>query len=130
MFITGANRHDKTAAVNVIISIVVERPKNEQHLCADKAYDAADFREFLMLEGITPHIKHNPRGSKDQNPEPSQLGLGECTYPAKRWGVERTLSWLTKRRSIRTRWSKKTSNWLAFVQFACAHNLVNMADPG
>ena len=130
VFITGANRHDKTAAVSVIISIVVERPEKEQHLCADMAYDAADCREFLALKGITPHIKHNPRGSKNQEPEPKQPGLGECTYPARRWVVERTLSWLVKRRSIRTRWAKKASNWLAFVQFACAHILFNLAVSG
>ena len=125
MCITGANRHDKSAAVSVIISVVVERPDKEQHLCADKAYGAADFREFLVLEGITPHIKPNPRGSK--NPEPSHVGLGECTHPARRWVVERTLSWLVKRRSIRTRLAKKASNWLAFVQFACAHILFGMS---
>jgi putative transposase len=48
------------------------------------------------------------------------------TYPARRWVVERTLSWLTKRRSIRTRWSKEVANWLALVQFACAHILFDM----
>jgi putative transposase len=129
VFITGANRHDKTAALSVIVSVEVERPEREQHLCADKAYDAADFREFLVLEGITPHIKRNPRGSKDQDYQDSELchaGLGECTYPARRWVVERTLSWLVKRRSIRTRWTKKAENWLAFVQLACAHILCTM----
>ncbi len=120
LFITGANRHDKTAAVSVIISVVVECPMREQHLCADMAYDAADFREFLVLEGITPQIKHNPRGSKNQEPETKQPGLGECTYPARRWVVERTLSWLAKRRSIRIRWSKKASNWLAFFSSPAA----------
>ena len=122
--ISGANRHDKTAAIDLIISIVVERPSKMQHLCADKAYDSTDIRKFVILEGYTPHIKLNKRNSK-QNPEPQ--GLGETTYPARRWVVERTLSWLTKRRSIRTRWSKKTANWLALVQLACAHILFNLA---
>ena len=27
--------------------------------------------------------------------------------------MERTISWLAKRRSLRTRWSKKAENWLA-----------------
>ena len=36
-FISGANRHDKTVAVSLVISLVVERPEREQHLCADKA---------------------------------------------------------------------------------------------
>ena len=26
--------------------------------------------------------------------------------------MERTISWLSKRRSLRTRWSKKAQNWL------------------
>ena len=124
--VTGANRHDKTVAVNLIASVIIERPDKEQHLCADKAYDSADIREFVILEGYTPHIKANPRNSKHPKTVQSR-GLAETTYPAKRWVVERTLSWLTKRRSIRTRWSKKTANWLALVQFACAHILFNMA---
>ncbi len=41
--------------------------------------------------------------------------------------VELTISWLTKRRSLRTRWSKKAGNWLALVQIACAHILLNLA---
>ncbi len=123
--ITGANAHDKTAAIDLIVSVVVERPDKRQHLCADKAYDSADIREFVTLEGYTPHIKANPRNSKQ--PEVVEKGLAETTHPARRWVVERTLSWLAKRRSIRTRWSKQTANWLALVQFACAHILFNMA---
>jgi putative transposase len=125
VLITGANRHDKTAAVDLIISIVLERPGKQQHLCADRAYDSTDIRKFVTLEGYTPHIKLNPRNSKQKAPKPQ--GLAETTYPARRCVVERTLSWLTKRRSIRTRWSKKATNWLALVQFACAHILFNMA---
>jgi putative transposase len=48
-------------------------------------------------------------------------------HPARRWVVERTISWLTKRRSVRTRWAKKAENWLALVQLACAHILLNLA---
>ena len=48
----------------------------------------------------------------------------------RRWVVERTFSWLAKRRSIRTRWCKKAANWLALLQFACAHILFNLAFSG
>jgi hypothetical protein len=41
--------------------------------------------------------------------------------------AERTLGWLAKRRSIRVRWCKKAANWLAFLQLACAHILMDMA---
>jgi hypothetical protein len=30
-------------------------------------------------------------------------------------------------RSLRTRWSKKAENWLALVELACAHILLNLA---
>jgi len=55
---------------------------------------------------------------------------GEKHYPARRWVVERTIGWLGKRRSIRTRWCKKPQNWLAFVQLAAAHILLNLAISG
>src|SRR5215210_5408334 len=106
--LTGANRHDKIAAIELIVSVAKKRPahKEEQHLCADKAYDATDVREFVASAGYTPHIKVNP---------------------ARRWVVERTISWLNKRRGVRTRWSKKAENWLALVQLTCAHVLLNLA---
>jgi hypothetical protein len=44
--------------------------------------------------------------------------------------VERTFSWLANRRSIRIRWCKKASNWLAFLQFACTHILFIVAISG
>jgi putative transposase len=92
--LTGANRHDKVSAIEVICSVVTKSPAHkEQHLCADKAYDESSKR----------------------------------IHPARRWMVERTISWLTKRRSLRTRWSKKAENWLALVQLACAHILLNLA---
>ena len=87
------------------------------------AYDSADIREFVILEGYTLHIKSDPRNSKQQMTEAHEPA--QITHPARRWVVERTLSWSAKRRSSRTRWSKKAANWLALVQFACAHILYN-----
>jgi putative transposase len=60
--LTGANRHDKVSAVELIVSIALKRPAHkEQHLCADQAYDASDVREFASSAGYTTHIKINPR---------------------------------------------------------------------
>jgi putative transposase len=124
--LTGANRHDKVSAVELVVSVVVKRPgQKEQHLCADKAYDADDVREFLAFRGYEAHIKINPRRKS------VELAANEDSskrvYPARRWIVERTISWLVKRRSLRTRWSKKAGNWLALIQLACAHILLNLA---
>jgi transposase len=129
--LTGANRHDKVAAIDLMVSVALKRPAHkEQHLCADQAYDASEVREFAASEGYTTHIKVNPRkkdstessGRSSQQKEPSH---GE-PHLARRWVVERTICWLTKRRSLRTRWSKKAHNWLALIQ-ACAHVLLNLA---
>src|SRR5215212_9698396 len=129
--LTGANRHDKISAVDLIVSMAVKRPANkEQHLCADKAYDATDVREFAASEGYTAHIKANPRtgagGSDGEDLKEKEGANKEKTDPARRWVVERTISWLTKRRGLRTRWSKKSENWLAMIHFACAHVLLNL----
>jgi putative transposase len=129
--LTGANRHDKISAVDLIVSMVLKRPAHkEQHLCADKAYDATDVREFAASEGYTAHIKANPRtadGGFDAEDLKQKEGAQQKTHPARRWVVERTISWLTKRRGLRTRWSKKSENWLAMIHFACADVLLNLA---
>ncbi len=137
--LTGANRHDKVSAIELIASVAPKRPAHkEQHLCADKAYDATDVREFVASEGYIAHIKVNPRrtpaapASAAGRPDDDQdlyekESAGQKPHPARRWVVERTISWLTKRRSLRTRWAKKAGNWMALIQLACAHILLNLA---
>jgi putative transposase len=124
--LTAANRHDKVSAIGLIVSVAPKRPAHkQQHLCADKAYDSEDLREFAASAGYIAHIKVNTRTKGSENPmeddSPSKIHL------ARRWVVERMISWLTKRRSLRTRWAKKAENWLALVQLACAHILLNLA---
>lgn len=128
VYITAANTHDKWLVDEVVISIVVPRPNPDevqQHLCLDKGYDYPDVHQFVELERYVAHIKHRRRRGEpilEQCPVP-----GETQFPARRWVVERTFGWLAKRRSLRTRWAKKPQNWLALVQFAAAHILMNMA---
>lgn len=112
-------------------SIPIKHPAHkEQHLCADKVYDAIDVREFLASASYAAHIKVNPRRSKgaESSGEPLQEEVSpENPHPARRWVVERAIAWLTKCRSLRTRWAKKAENWMALVQLACAHILLNLA---
>jgi hypothetical protein len=71
--LTSANRLDKVSAVDLIVSMIRKRPagrSQEQHLCADKAYDADDLREFAATAGYLAHIKVNPR-TKGAPKEPS-----------------------------------------------------------
>lgn len=122
--ITGANEHDKWSVDDLIFSVVVPRPGFAQHFCADKGYDYPDVREMVAHAGYQDHIKRRRRRGEPVNDCPLP---GEAQYPARRWVVERTLSWLTKRRSLKVRWCQKAANWLALVQFACAHILSDMA---
>ena len=94
--LTGANRHDKVPAIDLIVSVALKRPaQKEQHLCADKAYDASEVREFAASEGYTTHIKVNLRkkDSTELSDQSSQQrdSHGE-PHPARRWVVERTIS--------------------------------------
>jgi len=122
--ISGANQHDKWSVASLVVHIAVRRPGSEQHFLADKGYDYADVHDTVERAGYIKHIKHRRRRGEPKTetcPVP-----GETQYPARRWVVERTFAWLVKRRSVRTRWCKKASNWLAFVQFACASILCDL----
>jgi putative transposase len=115
--------------------MIPKRPAHkEQHLCADKASRLGGLARVRCLRrlsaGYIAHIKVNPRrrkGAAEGEEHSSTEEFPERVYPARRWKVERTISWLSKRRSLRTRWSKKAENWLALVQLACAHILLNLA---
>ena len=126
--LTGANRHDKVSAMELIVSAnPMRRAHKEQHLCADKAYDANDLRRFAASVGYIAHIKVNPRRKGvELPPDEDSSDSSRRIHPARRWVVERTISWLSKRRGLRTRWAKKAGNWMALVQLACAHILLNL----
>jgi putative transposase len=99
-----------------IENIVVERPEirpwNQQHLCLDKGYDNPTGHEVVEDFGYVKHIARKGKKNKQKKKQKR--------YPARRWVVERTLSWLSRCRAILTRYEKKTENYLGLVQIACA----------
>jgi putative transposase len=122
--ITGANEHDKWSVDDLVIHMVMKRPHSEQHFCADKGYDYEDVHQFVEEQQYQPHIKHRRLRNE---PKVEECPIpGEKSFPARRWVVERTLSWLAKRRSIKIRWCKKPENWLAFLKLASADILLNL----
>ncbi len=123
--ISPANAHDKTCVLEVLDAVSVPRPQRKyrvHHLCADKGYDYVDIRQAIYERRYHVHIK--ARGLQVE-----ELPI-QKRHPARRWVVERTLSWQNDFRSLRTRWSKKADNWLAFVQLASALVLWRMATTG
>ena len=113
--IDGANRHDTKLLAATLEAIVVERPEPSeeapQHLCLDKAYDNPTGHETVERFGYIGHIRLIGEEKLDEGPEKP--------YPARRWVVERTLSWLSKCRGLLVRYEKKAKNFLAMLQLAC-----------
>ncbi len=124
VLITAANAHDITCAVTLVDQPIVPRPKTQyrvHHLCADKGYDSEPFRRELLRRKIKPHIR-----KREYSSQPLPPPLEPQRYPARRWVVERTLSWQNDFRSLRVRWAKKSSNWLALIYLACTFVLWRM----
>lgn len=120
--VSGANAHDLTCALAVLDALMVQRPQRlyrVHHLCADKAYDADDLRQAIHERQYQVHIG---RRGVELTAVPAHR-----RHPARRWVVERTLSWQNDFRALRTRWAKKANNWLALIHFACALVLWRMS---
>jgi putative transposase len=120
--VSGANAHDKTCALAVLEALAIERPRRVyrvHHLCADKGYDYDDLRQAFQECHDRVHIA--ARGAAVREVP------ADKRHPARRWVVERTLSWTNDFRALRTRWAKKAVNWVAFIHFACALVLWRMS---
>ena len=114
--IAPANVNDHRLLEETIEAIVVERPKptlkKKQNLCLDKGYDNQPSREVVKKHGYQDHIRRIGEEKLDQK--------GEKKHPARRYVVERTISWLSKCRGLLVRYERKSENYLAQLQFACA----------
>ena len=107
--VAGANVHDTK---------LLRRPgehrsgaPGRQNLCLDSMtiYRPRDRCAWVQY---CPHIRRIGEEKLDR--------WGEQTFPARRWVVERTLSWLSKCRAILVRYDKKASNYVGLIQLACA----------
>lgn len=114
--IAPANVNDHKLLEETIEAIVVERPKptlkKKQNLCLDKGYDNQPSREVVNKHGYQDHIRRIGEEKLDQK--------GKKKHPARRYVVERTISWLSKCRGLLVRYERKSENYLAQLQFACA----------
>lgn len=124
--LTGAQRHDmKGLAPLVTDGWLITRPRPDaahpQHICLDKGYDYPQVDELLDQLDYHTHIRR--RGEAPYDPQQA-----ETVYPARRWKVERSISWLNNMRKLRTRWEKKAANyrglWLLAAALLCYRRIV------
>ena len=115
---TPANRHDSLVLQDILEAVVVEPPNPytelEQNLCLDKAFDGEPSEATARVFGYQPHVRRIGEEKLDKK------GRKDKRRPARRWVVERTISWLNKCRGLLIRWEKKAENYLGLIQLACA----------
>lgn len=108
--------HDVKLLEPTLDSIVVERPegngKRREHLCADKGYTGEPAKKAVEERRYIPHIKQ--RGE-----EKTRTRKG-TKHPARRWVVERTLSWLNQFRKLTVRYEKTKRSYVGLLELACA----------
>jgi putative transposase len=113
--VDGANVHDQKLLIATLDDIPVQRPKptrdNPQHLCLDKGYVGEPCERAALRRHYIPHL---PLKGTDARKPKRRRGK------ARRWKVERTLSWLNRARRLLIRWEKKVANYVGFLhlQFA------------
>lgn len=116
MVVAGANRHDMRLTEVTLEGIVIERPEpseeEPQNLCLDAGYDYDPVRDVVAAWGYTAHIVPRDKEKRNKAKVPG--------YRARRWVVERTISWMNRYRRILIRWEKKTENYLGLVHLSCA----------
>lgn len=112
LVLEGAHRHDNNFVLENIECIFLDRPEGVQNLCADKAYDSIETRLLVYSEGYTPHIRSRGEEKKELKKNRSRK--------ARRWVVERTMSWINRYRKLLIRWEKKAENYEALLHFAFA----------
>ena len=108
--------HDAKLLRETLESIVVCRPEptpeDPQHLCLDKGYDNPTGWAAVEGGGYDPHIRCIGEEKRKQP--------GGRRQRARRWVVERTISWLQRCRAILVRYNKNSQNYLGLIQLACA----------
>ena len=104
--------------------------------CADRKPNMSSSsvcRQSLSLRTLTDEVAptkvHTAHPQTGVRQRPAASSFGSREHPARRWVVERTLSWQNNFRSLRVRWAKKSSNWLALIYFACTLILWRMCCP-
>lgn len=112
--VAGANRHDSKPVEVTLNSVqaVPPDPTTEQNLSLDKGFDFPLMEERLRDYAYNPHIRSRGEEARDLAELPGDR--------ARRWGVERTHSWMNRFRRLLTLWEKKKANFLSWIHWACA----------
>ena len=110
--VTGANRHDVSQLKTVLDSVVIERPKTEQNLCADRGYAGKPALLIITDHEYIPHVKQRNEEIEEKKNNPN--------FKARRWVVEVCHSWFNRFRKILIRFEKLNERYEALLHMAAA----------
>lgn len=110
--VSAANTHDSLGLKPMVSHFCIGHESHSDHsrpqrLHADKVYDLPDLRQWLHSQHIRVRIARKGIDSSER--------LGR-----RRWGIERTISWLTGYRRLSPRYERHPRNYLAFLGLAAA----------
>lgn len=124
--VAGANVNDYKLLEATLESSPIPRPDprvpdvpetgKDQALSLDADYFRVEIYELLERWGYTAHIR--PVGSNRGLRDLTEAEKEEAGVKARRWVVERTISWLRRYRALLVRWCKKAKNYLGLLHFA------------
>ncbi len=124
LVVAGANRPDMKLLRDTLAATVLARPQPTadapQNLSLDKGYDYAECQEAVAAAGYRAHIRSRKEERK-----------AKCTeqgYKARRWVVERALSWINRFRKLLVRFETLTATHYALLCLACAYITFKRAD--
>jgi transposase len=113
--VSGAHRREVTLLEPTVHRVVIPRPPPQagrRHLCGDKGYAGAPAGQAVRARRYVPHSPQ--RGVEPQPRRRHPHGR------ARRWGVERTHSWLNRFRKLLVRFEKTAAGHEGLLEVACA----------
>ena len=111
--VCAANVHDVKMLARMLDAKVYEAPVNtEENLCLDAGYTGKTHHRTVKERGYVPHVRSRGEEKKERTRNPDRK--------PRRWIVEVAHSWFNRFRKILVRFEKKSSNYLALLQFAAA----------
>ena len=122
--VAGANRPDLTLLADTLAATVIERPtptvEAPQNLCLDAGYDNGPCRMIVEEAGLVAHIHSRKAEVVFKKTIPD--------YKARRWVVERVLSWINRFRKLLVRFEKLFATHYALLCLCCAYIAFKRAD--
>lgn len=109
--LSPSNEHDNQHIPSLLNKMVIKRPNYNQYLLADKGYDSANLRAYLIANNFEPIIPY-------RNNNQIQLNNDQRKIYNKRKVIENYFAKLKQYKSIRIRYERLIGHFSSFIEIA------------